>query len=92
MGNLDFNSVSLIGNISSISSEKILPSGKKYKFFDICQSNKYLDKNNTSFFSVRISEEQFNKYDPLLKIGNLISLKGKIKSYLTKDMIKKTIG
>lgn len=89
MENTIFNSINLIGNISSISDEKILPSGKKYKFFDICQNNKHLDKTNASFFSVRISEDQFNKYDYLLKVGNLICLKGKIKSYLTKDMIRK---
>lgn len=45
MERLNFNSVNLIGNISSISDVKTLPSGKKYKFFDICQNNKYLDKN-----------------------------------------------
>ena len=89
MKGYEYNSISLIGNISSISDEKILPSGKKYRFFDICQNDRYLDKNNTSFFSVRISEDQFNKFESLLKIGNLISLKGKIKSYLTKDMIRK---
>lgn len=89
MGGEDYNSVYLTGKISSISDEKILPSGKKYRFFDICQNEKYLDNNNTSFFSVRITEEQFNKYNSLLKIGNTISLKGKIKSYITKDMVKK---
>lgn len=89
MGGEDYNSVYLTGKISSISDEKILPSGKKYRFFDICQNEKYLDNNNTSYFSARITEEQFNKYNSLLKIGNTISLKGKIKSYITKDMVKK---
>ena len=89
MKGYEYNSISLIGNISNISDEKILPSGKKYRFFDICQNDRYFDKNNTSFFSVRVSEDQFSKYESLLKIGNLISLKGKIKSYLTKDMIRK---
>ena len=38
MSSYEYNSVSLIGNVASVSDIKTLPSGKKYKFFDICQN------------------------------------------------------
>ena len=36
MNSLDYNGVSLIGNVAGISDIRTLPSGKKYKYFDIC--------------------------------------------------------
>lgn len=95
MNSLDFNGVSLIGNIAGISDIKTLPSGKKYKYFDICQNSKYRDKNgeeveNTSFFTVRMFEDQIIKYDSIIKKGNWIHLIGRMRNYLTKDNVKKT--
>ncbi len=95
MNSFDFNGVSLIGNVASISDIKTLPSGKKYKYFDICQNTKYKGKNgeeveNTSFFTVRMFEEQIAKYDSIIKKGNWIHIVGRLRNYLTKDNIKKT--
>lgn len=95
MNSLDYNGVSLIGNVSSISDIKTLPSGKKYRYFDICQNSKYTDKNgeeveNTSFFTVRLFEDQIDKYDSIIQKGNWIHLIGKLRNYLTQDNIKKT--
>lgn len=94
MNRLDLNGVSLIGNISSISEIKILPSGKEYKFFDICQNSKYIDKNgeekdNKLFFSIRLVGNQISKYESIIKSGNWIHVIGKLRNYLTKDMVKK---
>lgn len=94
MNRLDFNGVSLIGNISSISEIKTLPSGKEYRFFDICQNSKYIDKNgeekdNKLFFSIRLVGNQISKYESIIKSGNWIHVIGKLRNYLTKDMTKK---
>ncbi len=95
MNSLDYNGVSLIGNVASISDIKTLPSGKKYRYFDICQNSKYTDKNgeeveNTSFFTVRLFEEQIDKYDSIIQKGKWIHLIGKLRNYLTQDNVKKT--
>ena len=95
MSSYEYNSVSLIGNVASISDIKTLPSGKKYKFFDICQNSKYVDKNGTeqenkNYFTVRLFEEQISKYEPILQKGNWIHVIGKLRNYLTEDMVKKT--
>ena len=95
INSLDYNGVSLVGNIASVSDTKELPSGKKYKYFDLCQNSKYQDSKgeeviNASFFTVRLFEDQIMKYDSLLKKGNWIHIIGRLRNYLTKDNIKKT--
>ena len=94
MNRLDFNGVSLIGNVSSISEIKTLQSGKEYRFFDICQNSKYIDKNgeekdNKLFFSIRLVGNHISKYESIIKSGNWIHVIGKLRNYLTKDMTKK---
>jgi len=91
---LDFNGVSLIGNISSISEIKTLPSGKEYRYFDICQNSKYIDNNgnekdNKLFFSIRLVGSQVSKYNSIIKSCKLVHIMGKLKNYLNKDMVKK---
>lgn len=95
MNSNEYNCVSLIGNVASVSDIKTLPSGKKYKFFDICQNSKYIDKNgieqeNKNYFNVRLFEEQISTYESMLQKGNWIHVIGKLKNYLTEDMVKKT--
>ncbi|MDO5556949.1 MAG: single-stranded DNA-binding protein [Clostridia bacterium] len=94
MNSLDYNGVSLIGNIASISDIKTLPSGKKYKYFDLCQNIKYKDsfgeeKENKIFFSIRLFEDQIAKYDSIIKKGNWIHITGSLRNYLTENMEKK---
>lgn len=94
MNSLDFNGVSLIGNVASISDIKTLPSGKKYKYFDLCQNSKYTDSlgeehENKNYFSVRLFEDQIAKYDSCIKKGNWIHIIGKLRNYLDKDNNKK---
>lgn len=95
MNSNEYNCVSLIGNVASVSDIKTLPSGKKYKLFDICQNSKYIDKNgieqeNKNYFNVRLFEEQISTYESMLQKGNWIHVIGKLKNYLTEDMVKKT--
>ncbi len=94
MNSLDFNGVSLIGNIASISDIKTLPSGKKYKYFDLCQNSKYRDSlgeehENKNYFSIRLFEDQILKYDSYIQKGNWIHIVGKLRNYLDKDNNKK---
>lgn len=94
MNGLDYNGISLIGNVANISDIKSLPSGKKYKYFDICQNSKYKDglgeHESKSFFSVRLFENQISEYDSIIKKGNWIHIIGKIRNYVNKDNVKKT--
>lgn len=94
MNSLDFNGVSLIGNIASISDIKTLPSGKKYRYFDICQNSKYKDKlgedcENKTFFTVRLFEEQIERYNSIITKGKWIHIVGRLRNYLTENMEKK---
>ena len=90
----EYNAISLIGNIANIYDIKTLPSGKKYQFFDLCKSYKYKDnlgeeKTCKSFFTIRLFDEQISKYADIIKKGNLVKIFGKLKNYISKDMIKK---
>lgn len=94
MNSLEFNSISLVGNIASVSDIKELPSGKKYKCFDLCQNIKYKDTNkieqeSKNYFSVRVYGEQIEKYNAMLEKGKWIHVIGRINSYISKDGIKK---
>ena len=95
MYSLDFNGVSLVGNVSSISDIKTLPSGKKYKYYDICQNSKYRDKlgeehENKTFFTIRLFEDQILKYDSMIQKGNWIHIIGRLRNYVNKDLEKKS--
>lgn len=94
MNSFEFNSISLVGNIASISDIKELPSGKKYQCFDLFQNLKYKDTNNVeqedkNYFSVRIYGEQIEKYKSLISKGNWLHITGRINSYISKEGIKK---
>jgi len=89
------NSVSLVGNVSSISDEKITASGKKYKSFDICKNNKYVkstgeEVENKEYFTFRIFEENLNKYNNLLEKGKWVHILGFIHSYIDDKNNRKT--
>lgn len=75
------NITMVFGNVSSISKEFINEKGNKYKWFDICSSN----ENIKSFFSIRISEKQYDKYQELLKVGAWVKVTGYLNSYLDKE-------
>ena len=88
------NSISLVGNIASVSDIKEFPSGKKYKCFDLCQNIKYKDTNkieqeSKNYFSVRVYGGQIEKYNAMLEKGKWIHVIGRINSYISTDGIKK---
>ncbi len=94
MTSLDYNGISLIGNVANISEVKSLPSGKKYRYFDLCQSSKYYDSlgeehQNKNFFTIRLFEDQILKYDSMIQKGNWIHIVGKLRNYLDKNNNKK---
>lgn len=80
------NSFNLIGNISSINEIKVQSNGKKYRYFGIAQNSKYKNKNgedvtNTSFFNIKIYENDFEKFEPLLEIGKYVYVQGFLNNY-----------
>lgn len=84
------NCFTLVGNISSINEIKEQSNGTKYRYFGLAQNNKYKSKNGedvqeTSFFSLKIYEKDFNKYEKLLKVGNFVYVQGYLKTYKDKD-------
>jgi Single-stranded DNA-binding protein len=95
MNNEINNSISLVGNVSSISDDLITASGKKYKSFDICKNTKYKNSNeeeveNKEYFTFRIFEDNLNKYDYLLEKGKWLHILGFIHSYTNDKNIRKT--
>ena len=95
LNSLDFNGVSLIGNVANISEIKTLPNGKKYRLFDLCQNSKYKnsigeDVESQSYYCVRLYDEQIEKYDSIIEKGKWIHIIGRLRNYLNKDMVKKT--
>lgn len=95
MNNEINNSISLVGNVSSISDELITPSGKKYKSFDICKNTKYKkpdgeEKENKEYFTFRIFEDNLKKYGHLIEKGKWLHILGFIHSYIDDKNIRKT--
>ena len=89
------NSISLVGNVSSISDELVTATGKKYKSFDICKNTKYKKTNdeeveNKEFFTFRIFEDNLKRYDHLLEKGKWLHILGFIHSYIDDKNIRKT--
>lgn len=84
------NYFELIGNVSKINEEHITENGKKYKWFDICVNKKYSnnlgkEKNNPTYYKIKIYEKQLEKYSELLVIGRWIKIKGYLNSYIDKN-------
>lgn len=84
------NYFELIGNVSKINEEHITENGKKYKWFDICVNKKYSnnldkEKNNPTYYKIKIYEKQLEKYSELLMIGRWIKIKGYLNSYIDKN-------
>lgn len=88
------NGFNLIGNISYIGDIKEQANGNKYKYFSIAQNNNYKNKDEedvktTSFYSIKIYEKDFEKFDSLLEVGKYVLVTGRLTSYLDED--KKTV-
>lgn len=84
------NCFTLIGNISSVNEIKEQSNGTKYRYFGLAQNNKYKNKNGedvkeTSFFSLKIYEKDFEKFEKLLEVGNYVYVQGYLKSYKDSD-------
>ena len=81
------NGFNLIGNISFIGEIKEQLNGNKYRYFSIAQDNNYKNGNDedvktTSFYSIKVYEKDFPKFEPLLKIGNYVLVIGRLNSYI----------
>lgn len=88
------NGFNLIGNISYIGDIKEQANGNKYRYFSIAQNNNYKNKDEedvktTSFYSIKIYEKDFEKFDSLLEVGKYVLVTGRLTSYLDED--KKTV-
>ena len=89
------NSISLVGNVSSISDELVTTGGKKYKVFDICKNTKYKASNgeeveNKEYFTFRIFEDNLKIYNHLLEKGKWLHILGFIHSYNDNKNVRKT--
>lgn len=88
------NGFNLIGNISYIGEIKEQANGNKYRYFSIAQNNNYKNKDEedvktTSFYSIKIYEKDFEKFNSLLEVGKYVLVTGRLTSYLDED--KKTV-
>lgn|SRR5574344_173652 len=78
------NKITLTGIVSRINNEEY----NNQIWFDICNNEKYKDKDGNikevpSFFNARIAKERMNKYN--IKVGQLITVDGIPKSYKDKN-------
>ena len=94
MNNNIFNSFSLAGNIAKVNEEKEQINGTKYKYFTLCQNNKYKDKNGEivdkpNFFDIKIYDTNFKDFENQLVVGKYINIFGKVKVY--KDSNNKSV-
>lgn len=85
-----FNSFSLAGNVAKVNEVLEQANGTKYKYFTICQNNKYKNKDGefvdkANFFDIKIFENQFEEFDKYLEKGKLINIFGKIQVYKNGD-------
>lgn len=85
-----FNSFSLAGNVAKVNEVLEQANGTKYKYFTICQNNKYKNKDGefvdkANFFDIKIFENQFEEFDKYLEKGKLINVFGKIQVYKNND-------
>lgn len=85
-----FNSFSLAGNVANVNEVLEQANGTKYKYFTICQNNKYKNKDGefvdkANFFDIKIFENQFEEFDKYLEKGKLINVFGKIQVYKNND-------
>lgn len=90
MNNNIFNSFSLAGNVAKVNEVLEQANGTKYKYFTICQNNKYKNKDGefvdkANFFDIKIFENQFEEFDKYLEKGKLINVFGKIQVYKNND-------
>ena len=84
-----FNSFSLVGNVANVNEVKEQSNGTKYKYFSICQNNKYKNKDgeiidHPNFFDIKIYEKNFKDFEGLEK-GKYINVFGKVKVFKDKD-------
>lgn len=85
-----FNSFSLVGNVAKVNEVKEQTNGTKFKYFTICQNNKYQNKDGelvdqASFFDIKIYEGNFKDFEQKLEVGKLLNVFGKIQVYKDKD-------
>ena len=81
------NQITLVGIVS-----KVLKKGNSI-WFDICQNNKFKNNNGeqkieTSYFSARIDNERYKKFEDLIQKGKLIYIYGYPKSYVSNNIKK----
>lgn len=84
-----FNSFSLVGNVANINEVKEQSNGTKYKYFSLCQNNKYKNKDGefvkvANFFDIKVYEKNFKDFEFIEK-GNYINVFGKIKVFKNED-------
>lgn len=89
------NSVSLVGNISSIGEVKENINGRKYMFFDICQNNIYKSENGDDieekeYFSFKLYPKELDKFKDIIEKGKWVHIIGYIHSYLDNNKVKHT--
>lgn len=89
------NSISIVGNISSLSDEKITANNKKYKTFDVCKNNKYINNKGEEiktqeFFTFKIFENNLAQYESLLTVGKWVHILGFVHSYIDEQKMRKT--
>ena len=84
-----FNSFSLVGNVANINEVKEQSNGTKYKYFSLCQNNKYKNKDGefvevANFFDIKVYEKNFKDFE-LIEKGNYINVFGKIKVFKNEE-------
>ena len=84
-----FNSFSLVGNVANINEVKEQSNGTKYKYFSLCQNNKYKNKDGefvevANFFDIKVYEKNFKDFEFIEK-GNYINVFGKIKVFKNEE-------
>ena len=80
------NSFSLVGNVAKVNEIKEQTNGTKYRYFTLCQNNKYKNKNGDeidqpNYFDIKIFEKHFDKFESNLEVGKFINVFGKINVY-----------
>ena len=85
MNHAIFNSFSLVGNVAKINEIKEQSNGTKFKYFTLCQNNKYKNKNDelvdqANFFDIKVYEKNFKDFENL-KVGSYLNVFGKINVY-----------
>lgn len=85
MNHAIFNSFSLVGNVAKINEIKEQSNGTKFKYFTLCQNNKYRNKNDelvdqANFFDIKVYEKNFKDFENL-KVGSYLNVFGKINVY-----------